>query len=212
MRIKICGVTNLEDALVIADAGADAIGFVFYPASPRVIQPKEVREIIRHLPPYITTVGVLADQEEEAESIIETCGLDLVQFQGNESPKVCERLGARVVKAIRVKDRSSLDQMKNYQVRAYVLDAYRKDQLGGTGETFDWGLAIEAKKFGRIILAGGLGPDNVTEAIRRVKPMGVDVSSGVEEKLGKKSPKKVRQFIQAARSAFDHLEYSNIQS
>ena len=212
MRIKICGVTNLEDAMVIAESGADAIGFVFYPASPRAIQPKEAREIIRHLPPFITTVGVFADQETELEETVDFCGLDLVQLQGNEPPQVCERLGPRAIKAIRVKDQSSLDPMKNYQVRGFVLDTYRKDQLGGTGELFDWRLAIETKKFGRIILAGGLTPENVEEAIRMVKPMGVDVSSGVEEKVGKKSSKKVRQFIQAARSAFHQLEFSNHQS
>ena len=135
VRVKICGLTNLEDAKAALDFGADALGFVFYPQSPRCVGVDQVRSIIEALPPYITTVGVFADQTaEEIEAAIVACALSLVQLQGDEPPGFCERFGPRAVKAIRVKDRESLDQMVRYHVRAFVLDTYRPDQFGGTGD------------------------------------------------------------------------------
>ena len=202
IRVKICGITNLEDALAAAEFGADAVGFVLYPNSPRYIKPAQAKLIIDQLPPYVTPVGVFADQPaEEIWRMMEECGFDLVQLQGDESPEFCWRLGSRVVKAIRVKDHGSLKQMAEYSVRAFVLDTYRENQLGGTGERFDWDLAVQARSFGRIVLAGGLTPENVRDAIRKVQPYGVDVSTGVEKYLGKKDHSKIENFIKQAKSA-----------
>jgi phosphoribosylanthranilate isomerase len=205
IRVKICGLTRLEDALVAAESGADALGFVFYPQSPRCVKPAAVAEIVRRLPPYVTAVGVFANQPEpEVRRIVEACGLDLVQLQGDEPPDYCREFGARAVKAIRVIDRESLKRIPDYLaagVRGFVLDTYRPGQFGGTGHSFDWAIAEEAVSYGRMILAGGLTPENVREAVRRVQPYGVDVSSGVELRVGKKDPEKVQDFIRKAREA-----------
>jgi phosphoribosylanthranilate isomerase len=202
IKVKICGLMNLEDALVAAEAGADALGFVLYSRSPRCVESKTVQEIIRRLPPYVTTVGVFANADVgEILDVMDECGLDLAQLQGDEPPSVCERLGPKAIKAIRVKDRDSLASMKNYSVRAFVLDTYTAENFGGTGKQFDWDLAVEAKQYGRVILAGGLNPENVRTAIQKVRPYGVDVSSGVEQRIGKKDAEKVRQFIAKAKES-----------
>jgi phosphoribosylanthranilate isomerase len=202
IKVKICGLMNLEDALVAAEAGADALGFVLYSRSPRCVEYKTVKEIMRRLPPYVTTVGVFANANvDEILDAMDECDLDLAQLQGDEPPSVCERLGSKAIKAIRVKDRDSLSPMKNYSVRAFVLDTYTEENFGGTGKQFDWDLAVEAKQYGRIILAGGLNPENVREAIQKVRPYGVDVSSGVEQRIGKKDAEKVRQFIARAKES-----------
>jgi phosphoribosylanthranilate isomerase len=200
MRVKICGITNVIDALAAADYGADAVGFVLYKASPRYVDPAAVKNIISQLPPFVTTVGVFANgTEKEVLSTVEECGLDVIQLQGDEPADYCRRLGSRVIKAIRVRDKRSLDRMIPYKVRAFVLDTYREGELGGTGKTFDWSLAVEAKKFGKIILAGGLTPENIAPAIEQVRPYGVDVSTGVEERLGKKDHSKLKRFIETAK-------------
>jgi phosphoribosylanthranilate isomerase len=200
IRVKICGITNLEDAMAAAELGADAVGFVLYPRSPRCVKPSLVKMMISQIPPYVTTVGVFANQDEkEILDIVGECGFDLVQLQGDEPPEFCRRLGSRVVKAIRVKDHNSIKPMASYSVRAFVLDTYRENQFGGTGEQFDWTLALEARQYGRIILAGGLTPENVGEAVEKVKPYGVDVSSGVEVRMGKKDHFKIEKFIRQAR-------------
>jgi phosphoribosylanthranilate isomerase len=200
MRVKICGIMNVNDAMAAADYGADAVGFVLYKNSPRYIDLKTVKNIISQLPPFVTTVGVFADSDERSiHPIVEDCALDLIQLQGDEPADLCRRLGGRVVKAIRIRDKASLNRMIPYKVRAFVLDTYREGQLGGTGETFDWNLAVEAKKFGKIILAGGLTPENVGPAIEQVRPYGVDVSSGVEERIGKKDHSKLKRFIETAK-------------
>jgi phosphoribosylanthranilate isomerase len=194
---------NADDAMVAAEAGADALGFVLYKESARCISSEQAQEIIRHLPPFVTTVGLFVNQPTHWVRVIaDRCGVDTFQFQGDETPEYCEGFAQRAIKAIRVKDRASLDMMENYRVRAFVLDAYREGEYGGTGQTFDWDLAVAAKAYGRIILAGGLTPDNVAEAIRRVRPYAVDVSSGVEGSTkGVKDHGKIRAFIQAAKSA-----------
>ena len=186
--------------MAAAELGADAVGFVLYPNSPRCVKPTLARTMIAQVPPYVTTVGVFANQStKEILDIVEECGFDLVQLQGDEPPEFCQRLGSRVIKAIRVKNHDSIKPMASYSVRAFVLDTYREDQFGGTGERFDWTLALQARQFGRVILAGGLTPENVGEAVMKVQPYGVDVSSGVEQQVGKKDHTKIEKFIKQAR-------------
>jgi phosphoribosylanthranilate isomerase len=201
VRVKICGITNLEDALEAMDAGADALGFVFHPASPRHIFPEEAAKIIRALPPFVQTVGLCVDaQAELVNDTADLCGLDLVQLHGDEPPEYCTMLRRRLIKAFRVKDISSLEPMHHYQtVAGFLLDAWSPDVYGGTGRTFNWEIASAAKQYGPIILAGGLTPANVAEAVSRVTPYGVDVSSGVEVTPGKKDAEKVREFIRQAK-------------
>ncbi len=195
-RIKICGITNLDDALFALDAGADALGFVFYSASPRRIDPESVREIVRHLPPFTKIVGVFVDEKiETVREIAKYCYLDLCQLHGNESPEFCEWCERRVIKAFRVKDNSFLTEMKRYAVAGFLLDAYHPDRYGGTGEAADWVLAKEGARQGTVVLAGGLTPENVGAAIAQVRPYAVDVSSGVEREPGQKDREKVRRFI-----------------
>ena len=203
-RIKVCGITNLEDAHAAADLGADALGFIFVPGTPRYIEPQVAERIISDLPPFITTVGVFADAPLETLSqTVQACGLNAVQLHGSETPEYCTDVGARhavsLIKAFRVKDRHSLAPIPKYKVSAYLLDTYVKGKKGGTGETFNWDLAREAKIYGRIIVAGGLTPENVTQAVRHVRPYAVDVSSGVESSPGKKDHAKVRAFVENVR-------------
>ena len=202
VRIKICGITNLEDALAAAEYGADALGFVFYPKSPRAIAPDNAKTIISKLPPLITTVGVFVDEKpSEIERIAKYVGLDIIQLHGSEPPEDCH-LNRRVIKAIRVKKYPDISVMHHYKVSAFLLDTLSPETPGGTGQTFNWDIAVKAKEFGRIILAGGLTPDNVEEAIRKVKPYGIDVSSGVEgSRKGRKDHMRLRQFIERARRA-----------
>ena len=198
VRVKVCGITNLDDAIMAAKLGAHALGFIFA-KSPRKINPEKAREIIFRLPPFVQTVGVFVDQDEKMiTEIVELCGLDLVQLHGDESPQFCSRLMPRVIKAIRVKERASLHSIKQYtgKVKAVLLDTWSAEAHGGTGKGFDWDLAVEAKQFGiPIILSGGLNPANIKEAIRRVKPVAVDVNSGVEASPGKKSAALLEQFF-----------------
>jgi phosphoribosylanthranilate isomerase len=201
-RIKICGTTNLDDALIAVEAGADALGFIFVPNTPRYIHPNQAAKIIENLPPFITTVGLFVNAEQiEIDTIANDCSLDAIQLHGEEPPEFCQTLNRRVVKAFRVKDESSLSGLHDYHVSAYLLDTYVKGTMGGTGKVFDWNLAVKAKQYGRIILAGGLNPDNIASAILRVRPYGVDVSSSVEVSPGRKDPAKVKAFIGAVRAA-----------
>lgn len=203
-RIKICGITSVEDAFAAVDNGADALGFVFFAKSPRAIEPEKARSIISSLPPFITTVGVFVDEDNDRiEQIISYTGLDAVQFHGTEDPEKC-KASRKVIKAIRVRELSDLEPLKHYKsVSAFLLDTYSQNTFGGTGQVFNWEIAVNAKNFGNIILAGGLTPENIEDAIRFVKPYGVDVSSGVEGSArGKKDHIKVKQFIDKARKAF----------
>jgi len=195
-RIKICGITNLDDALFAVEAGADALGFVFYSKSPRGVDPESVREIVQHLPPFATVVGVFVDEKiETVREIAKYCSLDLCQLHGTESPEFCEWCDRRVIKAFRIQDDSFLTKMKGYEVAGFLLDAYHPDRYGGTGESADWTLAKEGTRRGTVVLAGGLTPENVGEAIAQVRPYAVDVSSGVEREPGRKDREKVRRFI-----------------
>ena len=202
VRVKICGITNVPDAVAAVEAGADALGFMFYEPSPRHISIPQAAEIIRELPPFIMKVGVFVDAEEDTVMrAIGDCGLTMLQFHGQESPEYCTQFGLMNMKAFRMRDAKSLEALQNYPTEAWLLDAFVADKLGGTGEKFNWELAVEAKKLGRpIFLAGGLTSANVAEAVRKVHPFAVDVSSGVEASPGKKDHAKVHAFISAAKS------------
>lgn len=207
VRIKICGITNLEDALFSADLGAHALGFIFYRESPRSIEPNTALDIIKNLPPLVLTVGVFVDEKASVvRELAETIGLDWLQLHGRESPEYCRSLGRRVIKGFRIQDQSSLAVMPNYRdaVQAFLLDAYRPGTPGGTGETFDWELARRARDYGPVILAGGLIAANVTQAITIAQPAAVDVASGVEKEPGKKDPEKLQAFFAAVRRAGDY--------
>lgn len=201
--VKICGITNLEDAKVAVEAGADALGFIFYEASPRFVTLEAAAKITRALPPYVVKVGVFVNAAPGLVVQAATeCGLNLLQFHGSEPPDYCGQFGLMSMKAFRVRDEASLEALSDYATDAFLLDTYSADKLGGTGEAFNWDLAIQAKQSGRpIFLAGGLTPENVGEAVRRVQPYAVDVSSGVEAQPGRKDHVKVRAFIQAAKTA-----------
>ena len=203
-KVKICGITNVEDAAVAVEAGADALGFVFYRKSPRYIEPTLARQIIMNLPPLVIPVGVFVDEDQQVvRSLMDDCGLEIAQLHGNELAIYCKELGRTILKALRVKDRSTFLALAEYRgragVRGFVLDAFSEQAYGGTGQMIDWQLAAEAAKAANILLAGGLTPDNVTKAIQAVQPYGVDVSSGVERAPGKKDHEKVRAFIIAAK-------------
>ena len=201
-RVKICGITNLEDALFAAEAGADALGFVFYARSLRCIAPDRVREIILRLPPFVAKVGVFVNEElDRVRELMAYCHLDYAQLHGDEPPEQVAALAPRAIKAARVRSAADVERLSAYQAAAYLLDTYHPTKLGGTGKTWDWELAMEAKKYGPIILAGGLTPQNVTAAIERVHPYAVDVSSGVEAAPGVKDHQKVQCFIFAAKGA-----------
>ena len=202
-RVKICGVTNVADAQAAAEVGADMIGLNFYEKSPRYLTVAQAVEISRALPPFVMRVGVFVNPEEALVTrAIGECNLSLLQFHGDETSEFCTQFSLMSMKALRVRDAESLNELANFQTDAFLLDAHSKSGLGGTGEKFNWDLAVEAQKFGKpIFLAGGLTPDNVVEAVRKVRPFAVDVSSGVESAPGKKDHAKVKAFIEAAKKA-----------
>ncbi len=203
--VKICGITNQADGEAAVEAGADALGFVFYDKSPRAVTIENAAQLIRALPPFVVKVGVFvnADQEMVVRAVGD-CGLNLLQFHGDEPSDYCRQFGVMSMKAFRIRDAGSLDSLESYPTDAWLLDAFTPGKLGGTGETFNWNLAIEAQKRanGRpVFLAGGLTPENISAAVQQVQPYGVDVSSGVESAPGRKDHKKVKDFIQRAKEA-----------
>ena len=202
VKVKICGITNATDATFAVRAGADALGFNFVPGSPRRIEPAKVKPIVMELPPFVASVGVFADSDPvKIIEIMDFCGLGYVQLHGHETPLVCEKLkGRKILKAIRIRSEEDLRELQHYQVDGFLLDAYVKGTQGGTGVSFDWDIARAASRFGKIILAGGLRPENVAEAVAAARPYGVDVASGVEEAPGKKSKRLVEAFIRNAKS------------
>jgi len=207
-RIKICGITRQADAQIAASLGVDAVGFVLA-ESPRRMEPHMARQISLSLPPFVRTVGVFVDEDPElVRHTAMFCGFDWVQLHGSESPEYCHALDFKLLKAIRVKDRQSIEAMAAYKdcVAGFVLDTYVKGQHGGTGKTFDWILAKEAKQYGPVILSGGLTPEGVRQAIKLVSPHGVDVSSGVESAPGIKDHEKVRRFVAEARAEMGDME------
>lgn len=207
LRIKICGITRKEDALTAIEAGADALGFVFVPGTPRFIEPGRAAAIARGLPPFVSRVGLFVNAAPELiEATLAEVGLDTVQLHGDEAPEVGRSLlgRVRVIQAFRVQGPETLHRLPDHResTHAWLLDAYVPGASGGTGARFDWTLAVQARDLGHpLILAGGLKPENIADAVRQVRPFAVDVSSGVESAPGRKDPEKVRRLISAARSA-----------
>ncbi len=204
-RIKICGITSLQQAVEISKLEIDAIGFILYPPSPRYIEPEKVKRIISSIPPFIKTVGVFVNEApDKLVSIKSITGLDLVQLSGNETPDYTSSLrdsGIPVIKAFRIKDSSDLKDLETFPAKTILLDAWSDKEYGGTGNTFDWNLVSEIKSKYDIVLAGGLNPDNIKQAICMVKPYAVDVSSGVENKPGIKSMDKIKLLLTEIKEA-----------
>lgn len=201
-RVKICGITNLNDAHHAAACGADALGFVFYPGSPRFVDPDTARRIIAELPPLVTTVGLFVNEHPaRIREMVDFCGLNTIQLHGDEEPDQCCYPPCRVIKALRLRGDMQSSLFSAYKVSALLLDAFVSNQFGGTGHRCDWAQAAAVASQHRVILAGGLNSENVAEAVRQVHPYGVDVSSGVEEKPGQKDPEKVARFIRMAKEA-----------
>ena len=203
MKVKICGITNQQDATLAVELGVDALGFIFA-KSPRQVDPQKAQSIIKSLPPFIKTLGVFVNEDpSKIQEIVAFCGLDIIQFHGDETPSVCRNFMPRSVKAFQLRDESNLGQVRLYQgkVRAVLFDTYAKEKRGGTGKTFDRRLAVEGKAFGiPVILSGGLSPFNIKEAISTVKPYAVDVNSGVEERPGKKDYALMKQLFEVIQS------------
>jgi len=202
-RVKICGITRLEDAQAAIAAGADALGFVFYPPSPRAVTVEQAAEIIRQLPPLVSTVGLFVNESaEQVSRIADQAQLDVLQFHGDESPEFCRSFSRPYFKALRMKPGLDVtEQVQQYSdARAVLLDAYRPGVPGGTGEAFDWAL-IPQNFPGYLILAGGLTPANIRNAVAQVKPYAVDVSGGVEAEKGVKDSQKIDLFIEEVARA-----------
>jgi phosphoribosylanthranilate isomerase len=205
MFIKICGITNLEDALCAVESGADALGFNFYHRSPRYITPEDARRITERLPATIMSVGVFVNESrpEQVARIADVAGLTAVQLHGDESPEYCSAIRGRfTIKALSVKEGFDPQVVKKYQTDAIMLDAYAKDARGGTGRVIDWELAGRVRGLvPRLFLAGGLSPENIADAITAVDPFAVDACSSLESAPGKKNRELVRAFITTARRA-----------
>ncbi len=201
-RVKICGITSAEDAALAVDAGADALGLIFVPRTPRYVTPEAAARIIERVPPLVATVGVFVDRPlEEVVGIVAALGLHAVQLHGNEPEAYSRSVPVRVIRALRIRDAASLQPMETYPAHAFLLDAYVEGRPGGTGTPIPWDLALRAKGRAPLILSGGLRPETVAEAVRLVRPYGVDVSSGVEASAGRKDHRKVRDFIVNVRQA-----------
>ena len=207
VRVKICGLTNLADALAAVAAGADALGFVFVPGTPRFVRPEQAAALIRELPPLVAKVGLFVNADiHTVATLIAQSGVDTIQLHGEEPPAFARQFrgAVKVLKAFRIRGAESLAELPAYAdaADAFLLDAFVPGVPGGTGARFDWTHAVAAGAAGRpVILAGGLTPANVAEAVRTVRPFAVDVSSGVESAPGRKDHAKLAEFIRAAKSA-----------
>jgi phosphoribosylanthranilate isomerase len=201
MKVKICGITNLEDALSSINAGCDALGFVFYKKSPRYIAPEKAKEIIKKLPENIIKIGVFVNEKEkQIRRIAELCNLGMLQFHGDESPKFCKKFAAyKVIKVFRLREKIDLSKILRYNTFAYLFDTFVKHKPGGTGARFNWDLLSRLNIKQPIFLSGGLNQKNIQQAIKTVHPEWVDVSSSVELAPGKKDPKKVNKFIETVK-------------
>lgn len=206
VKVKICGVTTAEDALTAVEYGADALGFNFYPPSPRYIPPEKAAAILREVPPGVCTVGLFVNEtRQHVTSVLRTCGsaegagLTAVQFHGDEDRGFCRRWPVKVIKAFRVRDRGTLGEIGEYPVDYYLLDSWSRELFGGSGSAFTWNWLGEPMAR-PVILAGGLYVENVSEAVRAVKPFGVDVCTGVEAVPGRKDHQRMKDFIAAAKA------------
>ena len=197
VKVKICGITNRQDAILAAKLGADAIGFVFYKKSPRFISPYKVKRIIDDLPPFVTPVGVFVDQKAGAiMDIADFCGITTLQLHGNEDVDACRRLKKyRLIKAFRVNEEFDFTKTAAFPVQSYLFDTHQEDAFGGTGKTFNWGLLADKKFTKPFILSGGLNPQNIFQAVKEVKPYAVDASSGLEKAPGEKDERLLRDFF-----------------
>jgi phosphoribosylanthranilate isomerase len=195
VKVKICGITNIQDALLAIELGAHALGFNFCKKSPRYIEPSQVKSLVESLPALVSLVGVFVDEysPERVMNIARAIGISSVQLHGSESPDYVKKLsGFRVIKALRVEEQFRVEQMADYPVSTFLLDSHVDGLWGGTGKTFDWSVALAAKRYGRLILAGGLTAENVFEAMRQVEPYAIDICSGVESRPGRKDPNKMQ--------------------
>jgi phosphoribosylanthranilate isomerase len=200
-KVKICGITSVDDAQVAVDAGADLIGLIFYPPSPRYVTPQQAQAIVARVPAHIETVAVFVNESAaRVTSIAQESGVQIVQLHGNESPDVCQQSARRVIKTFRFTAQVRPEMMAQYAVEAFLIEGFHADYYGGGGAQADWPRVAQLHPYGRIILAGGLTPANVQEAIRLVQPYAVDVCSGVEAAPGKKDWDKVRTFVQRAKA------------
>jgi phosphoribosylanthranilate isomerase len=203
VRVKVCGITRLEDAYVAADLGACAIGFVFWPASPRFIDAERARAIVRALPPFVIPVGVFVDQpQDDVNALAETVGLAAVQLHGNETPAYCDGINRRVIRAIGLREKMDVRLIDEWPSSVtLLLDAYDPEKRGGTGRPVDWTMAAAVASVRPTILSGGLRPENVGAAMTTVRPYAIDVSSGVEARPGVKDPERLRAFFEAVAEA-----------
>jgi phosphoribosylanthranilate isomerase len=207
IQVKICGITRVEDALLAVDLGASAVGFIFYSPSPRYVDPKRVAEIVRKLPPFVTTVGVFVnEQANEMNRIVSQCGLDRVQLHGDEPYETLDALSRPAYRAFRIGQEADLDALEHAPDRTVLLDSYQSDRYGGTGKTFDWSWARRCvdrlgQQGRRVILAGGLTPEIIATALQAVSPHALDVSSGVEAAPGVKDERKLRALFRALDEA-----------
>lgn len=202
IKVKICGITNLADAMLAIDAGADALGFIFVEGTPRFVTPAQAGPIIRALPPFVTAVGVFWNHPAgHVKSVAESCGLGALQFHGDEAPEGLTGYTLPIIKTLKIADTSDLERMGAYAVAAFLLDSPERWSEGEARRPIQWTLARAASARGRIILSAGLTPDNVAEAIAVARPYGVDVNSGVEASPGRKDPVKLRDFVAAAKRA-----------
>jgi phosphoribosylanthranilate isomerase len=209
MKIKICGITRAADAMAAVQCGADAIGFIFFPSSPRYIPPAVAAEIVRALPAAVLPVGVFVDASRDTiVDAVRMSGIRALQLHGDEPPESTSGFGLPVFKAHRVSARFAVEDLDRYAVEAHLLDAYADGFRGGTGKQFDWDVALRARQLHRIILSGGLHPENVERAIRYVRPYAVDVSTGVERQPGVKDHVRMYRFIESARGAFERISTS----
>ena len=206
LKVKICGLTNAGDAQLACDLGADALGFIFYEKSPRYVTPVQAGTIIDELPAFVQKIGVFVNCEiETVHEVFNEAGLTFAQIHGNESPDYCAELSVPYIKAFRVDSGFDTESIAQFNCHTFLMDAFSKDAYGGTGETFNWDLAVHAKRYGYLILAGGLNPGNILEAVKTVEPYAVDISSGVEAEPGKKDLKKMK-------SLFDKINHYRLKS
>ncbi|MFN8672256.1 MAG: phosphoribosylanthranilate isomerase [Candidatus Sericytochromatia bacterium] len=205
MKIKICGITKIEDALLAIELGAWALGFIFYPKSPRYIEPEKAKEIIEKIPKNIKTVGVFVNENlEKVEEIGKTTNISTYQLHGEENNDYCEKLSKEVIKAFRFKTKEELEIIEEYKnnknIIAFLVDAFSKEAYGGTGHRADWDIAKEVKNYGNLILAGGINEKNINSAILSVNPYAIDLSSSIESEYGIKDHKKTKDFFEELKN------------